>query len=432
MKSKKTVLSHFTRKNFQVLIRALLVGFVALHRQAKAQSVLAPTPATPDPTPPAMQQANEMDVFATPPQTEAEPFKWGPVTLRPHPFYQFLYADGIQAANNTAANSTIQTISPGALLQVGTHWSLDYLPLWTIYSNNQFTDNFGQTAKLVGGTVYGDWVLGLIESYSEIDAPSTVTASQTRTETISSALNGSYTINSKMSMDLTLNQSYVKADQFSSYSEWSTMDWLNYQFFPRLNVALGAGGGYDDEASSPDMTFQQFQGRVNWRATDKISFQVRGGVEIRQFLSSGSSSTNSVAGSTTSPLVNPIFEAAIQYQPFEQTRLSITGQRVVSASYLQQSQVTETIGVTADLNQRLLGRYFLDLTGGYQMVKYVSSAPSTPNRDDDIYSFSARLSRTFLKRGTIAVLYQISEDSSSQSIYNQTSHQVGFQIGYSY
>lgn len=420
MKLKKTVRSHSARKNFLVLIRALLVGFVALHRQAKAQSVLAPTPATPDPTPPAMQQASEMDVFATPPQAEVQPFKWGPVTLRPHPFYQFLYADGLQAANNTVANSTIQTISPGALLQVGTHWSLDYSPLWTIYSNNQFSDNFGQTAKLVGGTVYGDWVLGLIESYAEIDAPSTVTASQTRTETISSTLNGSYTINSKMSMDLTLNQSYVTADQFSSYSEWSTMDWLNYQFFPRLNVALGAGGGYDDEASSPDMTFQQFQGRVNWRATDKISFQVHGGVEVRQFLSGGAS-----------PLVNPIFEAAIQYQPFEQTRLSITGQRVVSASYLQ-NQVTETTGVTADLNQRLLGRYFLDLTGGYQLVKYVSSAGGTANREDDLYSFGARLSRTFLKRGTIAVLYQLSQDNSSQSIYNQTSHQVGFQIGYSY
>ena len=94
MKSKKTVSWRFTRKNARILIRALLLGFVVLNRQAKAQYVLAPTPQPPDPTPPAMQQANEMDVFATPPQTEAEPLKWGALTLRPHPFYQFLYADG--------------------------------------------------------------------------------------------------------------------------------------------------------------------------------------------------------------------------------------------------------------------------------------------------------------------------------------------------
>ena len=194
------------------------------------------------------------------PKPRSEPFKWGPVTLRPHPYYQFLYADGLQSNTNQVAHSIIQTISPGALLEIGRHWTLDYSPMWTIYSNNQFSDNFGQAIKLVGGTTYNDWVLGLIQSYAEVNAPSTVTASQTRTETYDTALNGSYTMNSKMSLDLSLNQNFVSADQFSSYNEWSTMDWLNYQFWPRLNAALGVGGGYDDEASSPDMTFEQFRG----------------------------------------------------------------------------------------------------------------------------------------------------------------------------
>jgi hypothetical protein len=228
-------------------------------------------------------------------------------------------------------------------------------------------------------------------------------------------------MNSKMSLDLALNQNIVSADQFSSYSEWSTMNWLNYQFWPRLNAALGAGGGYDDETSSPDMTFEQFQGRVNWRATNKISFQLHGGVEVRQFLSGGAS-----------PLVNPIFDATIQYQPFDQTRISITGQRVVASTYLQ-DQVTETTGITADLNQRLFGKFFLDLNGGYQLVKYVSSV-NTPasNREDDYYTLNARLSHAFLKRGTLAVLYQLGRDDSSLPGYSFTSHQVGFQIGYSY
>jgi hypothetical protein len=421
MKSKNPVLSHFNNQNVRVLIRALLVGFFALDRQTQAQDILASGPQPPDQTPPAMQQASEMDVFASVPQTESEPFKWGPLTLRPHPYYQFLYADGLQYNTNQVAHSIIQTISPGALLEIGRHWTLDYSPLWTIYSNHQFSDNFGQSVKLVGGTTYNDWVLGLIQGYSDISALSAATASQTRTETYNTALNGSYTMNSKMSLDLGLNQNIVSADQFSSYSEWATMNWLNYQFWPRLNAALGAGGGYDDEASSPDMTFEQFQGRVNWRATDKISFQIHGGAEVRQFLSGGAS-----------PLVNPIFDATIQYQPFEQTRLSITGQRIVASTYLQ-DQVTETTGVNADLNQRLLGKLFLDLNGGYQAVKYVSSVnTSGSSREDDYYTLNARLSHAFLKRGTIAVLYQLSRDNSNQPGYSFTSHQVGFEIGYSY
>ena len=387
MKSKKTVFSQFNDKNARVLIRALLVGFFALDRQAQAQYILAPGPQPPDPTPPAMQQTNEMNVFATAPQTESEPLKWGPVTLRPHPYYQFLYADGLQFNTNQVAHSIIQTISPGALLEIGQHWTIDYSPLWTFYSNKQFSDNFGQTASLVGGTTYNDWVLGLIQSYSNISALLAETASQTRTETYNTVLNGSYTMNSKMSL-----------------------------------AALGAGGGYDNEASSPDMTFERAEGRVNWRATDKISFQLHGGVEVRQFLSGGASA-----------LVNPIFDATIQYQPFEQTRISISGQRTVASSYLQ-DQVTETTGVSAGLNQRLLGKVFLNLSGAYQLVKYVSSSNTlgSSSRNDDIYSLNASLSRAFLKRGTFSVFYQISRDDSSQQGYSFTSHQVGFQVGFAY
>jgi hypothetical protein len=421
MKPKRTACSHFNRLDRRALIRALLVGFFALDRQAQAQYILAPGPQSPDQTPPAMQQPSEMNVFATPSQTETQPFSWGPVTLRPHPYYQILYADGLQFSTNRVTHSIIQTISPGALMELGRHWTVDYTPLWTIYSNHRFSDDFSHIASLTGGAAYNDWVFGLNQTYSDISAITAETASQTRTETYATALNGVYTMNSKMSLDLGLNQNIVSADQFSSYNEWSTTDWLNYQFWPRLTAALGVGGGYDDEDASPDMTFESVQGRVNWRATDKVSFQLHGGVEFRQFQSGGAS-----------PLVNPIFDATIQYQPFDQTRISITGQRVVTASYLE-NQVTETTGVHADLNQRLLGKYFLDLNGGYQFIKYVSSVSNAgPEREDNYYTFNARLSREILKRGTIAVFYQLSKDDSNQQGFSLTSHQVGLQIGYSY
>ncbi len=65
-------------------------------------------------------------------------------------------------------------------------------------------------------------------------------------------------------------------------------------------------------------------------------------------------------------------------------------------------------------------------------MKYISSGPSASDREDDYYYLHAQLSRAFLKRGTIAVFYQISRDDSSQAGYSFTSHQVGFQIGCSY
>jgi hypothetical protein len=420
MKLKRIRHSHAGTTNARLLVRVLLLGFYTMNREARAQYVLAPAPQAPDQTPVAVQQTSEMDVFATPPPTESQPFQWGAFNLRPHPYYQFLYADGLQSSTNRTVNTRIHNISPGALLEMGRHWTLDYSPVFTVYSNDQFSDTFGQAVTLVGGTVYNDWILGLTQSYTLTDSPSAETASQTRQETFGTALRGSYTINSKMFLDLGLNQNFVSADQFSSYREWSTMDWLNFQYRPRLNVAFGVGGGYDDNEGSSDATFELIQGRINWRATDKISFQFHGGVEIRQFLTG------------TNDIVNPIFGATIQYQPFEMTRVSLTGQRVVAATYLQ-GQVTETTGVTASLNQRLPGRFFLDLSGGYQYVKYLSAEDaSTSDRQDNYGFLSVQLGRVFLRRGSFGVVYQLNRDDSSDADYRFTSQQVGFQVGYSY
>ena len=55
-----------------------------------------------------------------------------------------------------------------------------------------------------------------------------------------------------------------------------------------------------------------------------------------------------------------------------------------------------------------------------------------PSRTDDYDYLHAQLSCVFLKRGTIAVFYQINRNDSSQTGYSFTSHQVGFSVGFSY
>ena len=221
------------------------------------------------------------------------------------------------------------------------------------------------------------------------------------------------------------------------------MDWFNYQFWPRLSAGVGAGFGYTMQSYSPDAINEQYQARVSWRATDKISFQLSGGLEDQQYLSGGASD-----------LLTPIFGATVQYQPFHQTRFSMSASRTVSPASFQ-NQTTESTVVTAGLNQRLLGRLTLDLSGGYGTTKYLTSASSSgqigygAGRTDNSYSFGARLSCPvpLLKRGTVSVFYQYSENSSSQngyiqyyqfniplsqSAYSYTSTQVGFEIGWRY
>ena len=105
-----------------------------------------------------------------------------------------------------------------------------------------------------------------------------------------------------------------------------------------------------------------------------------------------------------------------------------------------QAQVIESTSVTTDLNQRLLGRLFLDLSGGYTSSSYNASVVGTStSRNDDTYTFNARLTCPFPKRGTVSVFYQYSKNTSSQtgfaassSAFSFSSSQIGFEIGYSY
>jgi hypothetical protein len=419
MKLKKNRIISYRR---MPVFAGILSGLL-LNRHVQAQSVLSSAPES-DTTPAALLSAqnNEMDVFAAPvAETESEPFRWGPLTLRPHPYYQFTYGSGILVNPGQPVDTTIQQISPGFLIDAGSHLTLDYTPTWALYSNTNFKNTFENAVKLTWAGAYNDWVFGASQSYMDSSAPTVQTGTQTSQENYLTTASASCSLNSKMSVDLAADQNFNFADQFDSYREWATLDWLNYQFWPRLKIAAGVGLGYDDVQASPDMLFEQYQARIQWRATDKIGFQLHGGVEDRQFLSGGQSD-----------LISPVFDGAIQYQPFEVTKLSLTAQRSVSPSYFQ-NQTTENTSFSGDFNQRLLGNFYLDLNGGYQITKYTASTSGVAvNREDDYYFLNAKLNCTFLKRGTIAVFCQLGDNSSSASGYGFENRQFGFTIGYSY
>jgi len=408
-----------------------------LNGLAVAQSILLPPPAYIT-TPTALQsfQNDEIDVFAETRPNDSNvngPFSLGPLKVRPHIFYQFSYADGILARTNLPVRTVIQQLSPGILLEVGNHLTLDYTPNWNIYSDNHFRDVFNQTAVLTWGGEYDDWLLEASQKYSSTSAPDIQTGTQTTLKEYLTSVSGSYQFNGKLSLDLAASQDFIfPVNSFGTNSsignlentrEWSTLDWLNYQFWPRLNVAVGLGLGYDDVGSSPSMVFEQYQGRIQWRATDKISFQLHGGIEDRQFLDGGNTD-----------LISPVFDGAIQYQPFDTTKLTVSLQRGVRASMFQ-NRATEITSYSGGINQRILAKFYLDLNGGYQVIKYTDTTAAGlagPNRSDDYYFMNVQISRLLWTKGKIALFYQLGDNLSSESGYSFLSHQVGVQLSYNF
>jgi hypothetical protein len=421
----------------------ILATLLAISLLAESSLTAAPTVIANQAPPPPLttewqqDQPNEMDVFV--PFGEATPnplpeiFRYGPLQLRPHADYRFLYGSGIEASPSNQQATIIQELSPGILADLGPHWVLNYTPTIRLYSNHQFQNTVDHSIALTGATRYEDWTLGFSHSSMLTTAPLAETGGQTEQETHATSLTASTAFNQRVSADFDMSQVINLVSGFQDSYDWSTLDWLNYQFWPRLNFGLGAGGGYVkiDESSSAagqngqngDQTYEQMQARINWRATDKISFQVSGGLEDRQFMSAGSSDS-----------LDPVYGAAIAYQPFKVTQISLSANRTVSSSdYYVLAQQSETTIFSVNLNQRLLKEFNLGLSASYSTTDFNSTfGPLASNRTDKNTAFNVRLSHPFFKRGTWSVFCQYNDNSSTQAGLGYQSNQVGFEVSYNY
>lgn len=352
--------------------------------------------------------------------------QWGLVHLHPHLTYEVSYGNGVQAAPGQQANTLINQVSPGVLIQLGSHWTIDYTPTLSFYSDRRFQDRTDHAVALSGATTYQDWSFSVSQGYSVSSQPLVETAAQTSQEAYSTSLKAAYQLNTKASLSFGLNQNFrfvgqsIASEQLTDMREWSTMDWFNYAVTPRVSLGIGAGFTYDNLSVGPDTTSERSQGRFSLMAGKRITLSLSAGLDDRQFLNS-----------QTSDLLSPTFSASIQYQLFEATTLRLTANRGVAPSYFQ-TQATTSTTVNAGLHQRLLSHFFLDLSGAYGTTAYnaTSTTPVASGIGDySSTSFNASLGTTFLKRVTASVFYQITYNSSGAAIYNYTTKQVGLMLG---
>jgi len=405
-----------------------------------SQPVLMAPPSSTDTTTPWSEQEStndEMQVFI--PATDFrrssdEPFTYGPYVLRPHVNYSFVYGTGLLTSTNHPVNSIIQTISPGATLDLGQHWSVDYSPSLVYYSNKQLPNSANQAATLNGGTRYGDWTFGLSQTYTLATSLLAETAQETKQEEYVTSLNAEYAISDRWLATFGVSQDILDNTGFNSSKTWSTSEGLNYTFWKRLTVGISVGDGYVALKENGDQQYQSFQGTLNWRATDKLSLSLSGGFEEQEFSTVGEANA-----------LNPIFNAAIQYLPFQGTQLSLNASQTINTSdlyILANSQITTTVGVSID--QRLFKKFYLNLTANYNQNDFTQSAVSinTTNgpvtifqgsqRSDTAYTFNASLSHSFLKRGTLSLTYQNTQSASNTKGYGYNSNQVGINLGFAY
>jgi hypothetical protein len=364
---------------------------------------------------------NSPDVFI--PATEAprsdlpEIFRAGPWSFRPHFDYQFLYGDGIQSTPSLRGTTAIHTLTPGFTLEYGRHWALGYSPTFTMYSNDRFRDTVGHSVFLNGATVYNDWQFGLQQTFSSSEQVLSETGGQTKQESFVTTLSATRALNDKMSLDLGFTQNIADTENFQGTRDWSLNAALNYQFWDRLTVGVGTVLGYVDVDVGSAQTYQQLSAHAKWRITDKMGVSVNAGGEAREF-----------DGGDT--LFSPVYGLSFQYQPRERTQLSIGVTRSVVPSIFA-GQVTETSGFNVNLYQQLFKKFRLSLGAGYNIEEFTQ--PNGQNsRRDEIATYSATLSHPLFKRGTISLIYQYSDNRSSDGQYTYRTDQFGASFNYSF
>jgi hypothetical protein len=288
---------------------------------------------------------------------------------------------------------------------------------------------------LHGATTNGNWMLSLSQNYVDTTQPVVETGTQFELQAYATAMNAVWQMGGKSSLELGLSQIFRISEGLNNMHEWSTAEWYNYQFQPQFGAALGVTGGYDELSLGSDNPFEQALGRVNFQPGSKLTLTVMGGVEDRQFVHPSGPS-----------VLNPVFDASARYLLGTGTLLTVSGNRVVTPSLIA-NDLNVITTVNANVRQRIIGRMFFEIEGGYAGTTYTSIVPgplpkyyfgTAPHaalaviRSDTRTYGKISLSTVFGTRLTGSIFYMISDNASSQSNFRYSGNEVGLNLDYRY
>lgn len=400
---------------------ALLACGLALATRVSAQTALSGSPYA-EPPAATLTRRVEADLGLAPAEASTLSYlRWGPVNVRPHLTADISYGDGINASPGNQQKTAAEVFTVGVLFELGSKWTLDYTPTLSFYSNDAFRNHVDHAAVLAWKTTYENWRFDFLQLYTTSATTLDATATQTETESFLTKLGASYYLGGKWMMEFGVTQDFELSEEFNSTKSWSTLEWLNYQVASRLSFGIGLGGGYENVSLGSDMTHATIQGRVTSVITKKINLNVHGGGENRHFVDNDAEN-----------LINPVYGATLQYQPFPVTTFSLTGNRAVQSS-LFANQITETTQLSVALRQRIFGAAFVTLSADWVDTGYLLSEPGLAStRADDTFGFRASLSYGFFERMTSSVYFQYREQDSNLPGFAYSSTMVGINVGYSF
>jgi hypothetical protein len=364
-------------------------------------------------------------------------FQWGPVDVHPGVNYSFSYESGISAAPGRHVSTVDEELTPGVLLNLGRHWTLDYSTTLRLYSSSALPSATDQSVLLAGQTTYHDWSFNLSQGYSSSTQVLLETQAPTDEENYTTSFAASRSLGGNLSAQFGANQAFRFASEFGTNQqvrEWSGSTGLNYQFWSGFGLGVSVSGGTDQISPGSGMDFEQGQVSANYQPGAKLNLSISAGMEDTQMMGQ--------------QLDNPTFSASLVYQPLERTTAALTAARSVSPSLYQDTLTVNTM-FSAAVRQQLFQKLSLQASVGYSITPYegfalitdanafnlngapLSSTVMVSRRDESAF-FRVSLGFPVLKRGSASVYFGETDSTSSLAAFAVNSTQFGFEFGYHY
>jgi len=351
-----------------------------------------------------------------------------------------IYDDNLTLAPSNRIHDFYTRIGPALALGFGdtivreeNFLELYYEPDFLVFADHSNFDAVEQVAHLAGQYRFSRLTVGVVENIqlSEtgdsqlpgytgtiVNGVNIDTGGRRRINTYETHLVAAYDLTGKTFLsaagDYTLID-YPGGLTNSNSQRISGNFFLNYQYSPKLVGGVGGTVGRDVlEQANSNQTFEQANLRASYSPTEKLSTSGIVGLEFRQF---DTGSHNSVT---------PVFDLSASYKPFDGTSISIDASRgtQTSAVLLGQDYTSTQLQVMA--KQRLLQRFTLSFTAGYQNLGYFGSlTPGFAGREDNYYFFQPTIDVRITRFWFAGAFFVYRHNTSTLSNFGFDDTQVG-------
>ena len=349
-----------------------------------------------------------------------------------------VYDDNIDIRESNRVSDYYVAIEPGLTVGFGdivghqdNYLRLDYVPSIILFLDHTDNDAAQQLFHLEGHHHFGHLDLTLGQDIQILKGADLGTANQvttpdshinldvsgrTRLNVYTTRLGASYDLTGKTFLSSAAG--YTVNDYHSLISsEVFTGDlFINYNYSDKLVIGLGGTGGYDMvDDPNPNQTFEQANVRLSYHATGKVSLNASGGVEFRQF-----------EDSSRGEYISPVFEVGATFQPFDGTSLGLSINRRTLNSAVFAGQDFASTNVTASAHQRLLTKFSVGLTIGYENSNYFSAVNGVnASRNDNYYFVEPSVDVGITRFWTFGAYYLHRQNESSFQSFSFYDNQVG-------